>query len=103
MGAIRFSSVRYSGATTDVYLDSICGGDRISLGTFVFPFDFDVDNQCDYGTFYFYVPLVDQTFEEFVFIPPTPTVTPTNPATPTVTPTITKTKTTTLKMTILFI
>lgn len=92
--AIRFSSVKYSGFT--VTLSVLPTGElyRTEVGTFTFPFDYNGD--VNLGSFYFYIPSIDQVFEKSV-VPssptPTPTITPTQTSTPTITPTITATQT----------
>lgn len=90
--AIRFSSVKYSGYS--VNLSVLPQGElfRTEVGSFTFPFDYN--GNVNNGSFYFYIPAIDQVFEKSV-IPasptPTPTTTPTN--TPTITPTGTITPT----------
>jgi len=86
--AIRFSSVKYSGYS--VNLSVLPQGElfRTEVGSFTFPFDYN--GNVNNGSFYFYIPAIDQVFEKSV-IPASPTPTPTT--TPTNTPTITPTET----------
>jgi surface protein len=92
--AIRFSSIKYSGYS--VTLSVLPSGEqyRTEVGTFTFPFDYN--GNVNNGSFYFYIPSIDQVFEKSV-VPasptPTTTLTPTTTPTTTITPTVTNTNT----------
>lgn len=62
--AIRFTSVKYSGATVTLSILPTGETYRTNIGTFTFPFDYNGDVTS--GKFYFYIYEIDQVFEKII-------------------------------------